>query len=116
MTSTINNQTATEKENEQLRLTIKSLKKQIKELNNKHIKSMMTEFEKAKVYDEIVMKLMMKQNNTINQLEEENRRLKNRNKKLLAEINDLNEEVESAMQTSCPRGAEELRNLTNEDE
>ena len=89
MTSTINNQTATEKENEQLRLTIKSLKKQIKELNNKHIKSMMTEFEKAKVYDEIVMKLMMKQNNTINQLEEENRRLKNRNKKLTAEVEDL---------------------------
>ena len=104
MTSTINNQTVTEKENEQLRLTIKELQQEIKELNNKHIKSMMFEFEKSKLEREIMNKLMSEQDNTILQLRKENGRLKNRNKKLVAKVNELNEECE------------DLRSLLDSDE
>ena len=82
MKPTINIQTATEKEIEELRLTIKELEKEIEELKVKHIKFMMYDYELRKVQDKVMMQLLNEKNITINQLEEKNRRLKNKNKEL----------------------------------
>ena len=84
MKPTINIQTATEKEIEELRLTIKELEKEIEELKVKHIKFMMYDYELRKVQDKVMMQLLNEKNITINQLEEKNRRLKNKNKELRA--------------------------------
>ena len=58
MKSTINIQTATEKEIEELRLTIKELEKEIEELKVKHIKFMMYDYELRKVQDKVMMQLL----------------------------------------------------------
>ena len=92
--TTTNSQTVTEKENEQLRLTIKDLQKEIEELKEKHVKSQMQDFEKSILEREIMNKLMNEQSNTILQLKKEIGRLKNRNRKLVAKVNVLNEECE----------------------
>ena len=92
--TTTNSQTVTEKENEQLRLTIKDLQKEIEELKEKHVKSQMQDFEKSILEREIMNKLMNEQSNTILQLKKEIGRLKNRNRKLVAKTNDLKEECE----------------------
>ena len=92
--TTTNSQTVTEKENEQLRLTIKDLQKEIEELKEKHVKSQMQDFEKSILEREIMNKLMNEQSNTILQLKREIGRLKNRNRKLVAKVSVLNEECE----------------------
>ena len=81
---------------EKMKDKIKNLKaengklyKENEELKAKHIKSMMFECEKSKLEREIMNKLMIEQSNTILQLKKEIGRLKNRNKRLKAKINDL---------------------------
>ena len=74
---------------EKMQVKIGKLYKENEELKAKHIKSMMFECEKSKLEREIMNKLMIEQSNTILQLKREIGRLKNRNKKLTAKINDL---------------------------
>ena len=92
--TTTNNQTVTGKGNEQLKLIIKDLQKEIEELKDKHIKSQMRDFEKSTLEREIMNKLMNEQSNTILQLKKEIGRLKNRNRKLVAKVSVLKEECE----------------------
>ena len=99
----INNNNQTVTENEQLRLTIKDLQDENYKLQCEKIKIHQQYHEMSTLEREIMNKLMMEQSNTISQLRKEIGRLKNRNKKLVAKVNELNEECE------------DLRSLIDED-
>ena len=92
-TEIIDEKAELEIENENLKYENEKLRKEINTLKANHIKSMMTDFEKSKLEREIMNKLMNEQSNTILQLRKEIGRLKNRNKKLSAKINDLYDDM-----------------------